>query len=253
MERFSTCTLGGNASVPILAPELKMPQIFSKSFRKNLKRLLYERYRLVILRGQVVLDMEKMSNLTTRDSIRVCSLHAVAEEIYSKPVIGNVAELGVYQGHFAKDIHSVFPDRNLYLFDTFQGFSQQDQEVDRGGGFSSAAEDFSDTSVNLVLGKMDHPEKVKIRAGYFPDSVQETDRTETFAFVSIDADLYKPIYDGLAFFYPRLSPGGFIFIHDYNNKDYPGVKAALRKYCEEEKINCFPLVDPCGTAVITKG
>jgi O-methyltransferase len=230
-----------------------MPQIFSKSFRKNLKRLLYERYRLVILRGQVVLDMEKLSNLTTRDSVRVCSLYACAEEIYSKPVIGNVAELGVYQGDFAKNIHSVFPDRSLYLFDTFQGFSQQDREVDRGGGFSSAAEDFSDTSVNLVLEKMAHPEKVIIRAGYFPESIQETDLKECFAFVSIDADLYKPIYDGLAFFYPRLSPGGFIFVHDYNNKDYPGVKAALRKYCEEEKISCFPLVDPCGTAVLTKG
>ena len=230
-----------------------MPQIFSTSFRKNLKGLLYERYRLVILRGQVVLDMEKLSTLTTRDSIRVCSLHAVAEDIRSKSVAGSVAELGVYQGDFAKHIHGEFPERSLYLFDTFQGFSQKDQEVDRGGGFSSASEDFSDTSVNLVLGKMDHPEKIKIRAGYFPESLEETDRAESFAFVSIDADLYKPIYDGLAFFYPRLNPGGFIFIHDYNNQDYPGAKAAVRKYCEEARISCFPLVDPCGTAVITKG
>lgn len=216
-----------------------MPQIFSKSFRKNLKRLLYERYRLVVLRGQVVLDMEKLSNLTTRDSIRVCSLHAVAEEIHSHSVIGNVAELGVYQGEFARYIHREFPDRNLYLFDTFQGFSQQDQEVDRSGGFSSAAEDFSDTSVNLVLGKMDDPDRVKIRAGYFPESVQETDLTKSFAFVSIDADLYKPIYDGLAFFYPRLSPGGFIFIHDYNNKDYPGAKAAVESTANKKRSAAF--------------
>jgi O-methyltransferase len=230
-----------------------MPQIFSESFKKNLKRQLYERYRLVILRGQVVLDMEKMSNLTTRDSLRVCSLHAIAEEIYTKPVEGSVAELGVYQGHFAKDINAEFPDRNLYLFDTFQGFSEQDKEVDRSSGLSSATEDFSDTSVDLVLKKMSYPEKVRIRAGYFPESTQETDKQERFAFVSIDTDLYKPIYDGLQFFYPRLNPGGYIFVHDYNNKDYPGVKAAVRKYCEEENINCFPLVDPCGTGVIAKG
>jgi O-methyltransferase len=230
-----------------------MPQMFSEPFRKNLKRLLYERYRLVILRGQVVLDMETMSNLTTRDSLRVCSLHAIAEEIYVKPVAGSVAELGVYQGDFAKRINAVFPDRNLYLFDTFQGFSEQDKKVDIGGGYSSAAEDFSDTSVDLVVTKMSHPEKVKIRAGYFPESVQEADKQERFAFVSIDADLYKPIYDGLQFFYPRLNPGGYIFVHDYNNKDYPGVKAAVRKYCDEENINCFPLIDPCGTGVIAKG
>jgi O-methyltransferase len=230
-----------------------MARRFSESFKRNLKRLLYERYRLVILRGQVVLDMEKMSNLTTRDFLRVCSLHAIAEEIYAKPVKGSVAELGVYQGHFAKDINAVFPDRNMYLFDTFQGFSEKDKEIDIGGGFSSAAEDFSDTNVEMVLEKMSHREKVTVRAGYFPESVQETDKDERFAFVSIDTDLYKPIYDGLRFFYPRLNPGGYIFIHDYNNKDYPGVNAAVKKYCEEENINCFPLVDPCGTGVIAKG
>ena len=225
----------------------------SESFKKNLKRLLYERYRLVILRGQVVLDMDKMSNLTTRDSLRVCSLHAVGEEIAAKSVKGSVSELGVYQGDFAKHINAVFPDRNLYLFDTFQGFSERDKKVDIGAGFSSAAEDFSDTNVDMVLAKMRHPEKVTIRAGYFPESLREADEQERFAFVSIDTDLYKPIYDGLRFFYPRLSPGGYIFVHDYNNKDYPGVNAAVRKYCEEENINCFPLVDPCGTGVVAKG
>lgn len=215
--------------------------------------MLYERHRLVILRGQVVLDMEKMSNLTTRDSVRVCSLHAVAAEIYGKSIPGSVAELGVYQGDFAKDINAAFPDRNLYLFDTFQGFNERDKNIDIGGGFSSAAEDFSNTNVDLVLQKMSQPDKVTIRAGYFPESVQDSDREERFAFVSIDTDLYKPIYDGLQFFYPRLNPGGYIFVHDYNNKEYPGVNAAVKKYCEETSINCFPLIDPCGTGVIAKG
>ena len=230
-----------------------MAQSLSKSFRKKLKRLLYERFRLVIMRGQIVLEMDRLSNLTSREFIRVCSLASVAEEIYANAVHGNVAELGVYQGDFAKHIHTAFPDRNLFLFDTFAGFGETDKGVDREGGFSAATEDFSDTNVDLVLKKMKHREKAIVRAGYFPESLQDTDMQESFAFVSIDADLYKPIYDGLQFFYPRLSKGGYIFVHDYNNNDYPGVKAAVRKYCSEEGVNCFPLVDPCGTAVITKG
>lgn len=230
-----------------------MAHSLSKSFRKKLKRLLYKRFRLVIMRGQIVLDMTSLSGLTSRDYIRVGSLEAVAEEIRANSVGGSVAELGVYQGDFAKHIHTAFPDRNLYLFDTFEGFSETDKGVDRAGGFSAATEDFSDTNVDLVLKKMEHREKVIVRAGYFPESLQDTDKQEFFAFVSIDADLYKPIYHGLQFFYPRLSKGGYIFVHDYNNHDYPGVKAAVRKYCEEEGVNCFPLVDPCGTAVITKG
>lgn len=230
-----------------------MAQIFSKKFRKNLKRLLYTRFRLVIMRGQIVLDMERLSHLTSRDYLRVCSLASVAEEIHANSVPGSVAELGVYQGDFAKHIHAAFPDRNLYLFDTFQGFSDEDKEPELGGGFSSATEDFSNTTIELVLKKLDHPEKAIVRAGYFPASIQDVDNSECFAFVSIDADLYKPIYDGLQFFYPRLSKGGHIFVHDYNNTDYPGAKAAVQQYCNENGINYFPLVDPCGTAVISKG
>lgn len=225
----------------------------SAPFRRDLKSTLYRRFRLVILRGQVVLDMDRLAKLTTRDSIRVCSLHAVAQEINENAVSGSVAELGVYQGDFAKDIHAAFPDRRLYLFDTFEGFHVSDKGVEVTEGFSTGSEDFSDTSVDTVMKKMARPEQVAIRAGYFPESIQEADRAETFAFVSIDADLYQPIYEGLKFFYPRMSKGGYIFVHDYNNADYPGVKAAVRKYCVEAGIGFVPLVDPCGTAIIAKG
>jgi O-methyltransferase len=227
--------------------------LFSPAFKQNLKRALYRRTRLVILRGQIVLDMDQLSGLTSRDYLRVCSLRAAAQEIHEQSIPGCVAELGVYQGDFAKHIHAAFPDRPIYLFDTFQGFHPVDRSIDVSGNFSSAAEDFSATSIDLVLKKLAHPDKAVVRAGYFPDSIQDQDRAQSFAFVSIDADLYKPIYDGLQFFYPRLSPGGYIFLHDYNNSDYPGTKAAVRKYCQETGISYFPLVAPCGTAVITKG
>ena len=230
-----------------------MAQTLAASFKKKLKHSLYERFGLVIMRGQIVLEMERLSNLTSWDYIRVCSLELVAEEIRNNSVKGCVAELGVYRGNFAKHIHSAFPDRNLYLFDTFEGFNEKDKRAEIDGGFSSAMEDFSDTTVDQVLKKIGNPNHVTVRAGYFPDSIQEPETRESFAFVHIDADLYKPIYDGLKFFYPRLSPGGYIFVHDYNNQEYPGVKAAVKKYCRESGINCFPLVDPCGTAVLTKG
>ena len=226
---------------------------FSKSARRNIKRILYERFRLVILRGQVVLKMDTMRQLTTRDSIRVCSLEAVAEEIRTHSIPGSVAELGVYQGQFAQYIQAAFPDRTLYLFDTFEGFSDKDKSVDVGGGFSSATEDFSDTTVDLVLENMPSPQSVVIRKGYFPETLLDSDREEKFAFVSIDTDLYKPMYEGLEFFYPRLSSGGYIFLHDFNNKDYPGARAAVTEYCRKHSVGYFPLVDPCGTAVISKG
>lgn len=62
----------------------------------------------------------------TNDNFRLSSLELVANEIYKNNIKGNVAELGVFRGDFAKFINLSFPDRKLYLFDTFEGFDEKD-------------------------------------------------------------------------------------------------------------------------------
>lgn len=184
------------------------------------------------------------------DYIRNSSLELMAYEIYEKNIEGAVAELGVYRGDFAKLINVAFPDKKLYLFDTFEGFDDRDKDIEKENSFSTAKQDFSQTSIELIISKMKYPKNCIIKKGYFPDTAKGLD--EIFAFVSIDTDLYKPIYDGLVYFYQRLSSGGGIFVHDYNNAGYKGAKEAVRTFCNESKINYFPLSDCCGSAVIIK-
>lgn len=184
------------------------------------------------------------------DYVRNSSLELVAHEIITNSITGSVAELGVYRGDFARIINEAFPDRKLYLFDTFEGFNKQDIQVDRKQDYSAGSQDFSKTSIDLVLRKMKTPGNCIITPGYFPESAAGV--ADIFAFVSIDADLYKPVYDGLSFFYPLLAKGGYIFVHDYNNDEYKGARAAVMEYCREMNIAYFPLPDACGTAVICK-
>jgi O-methyltransferase len=184
------------------------------------------------------------------DYVRNSSLELVAHEINEQRIAGSVAELGVYRGDFAKIINEVFPDRKLYLFDTFRGFHNTDVGIDKRQSFSAGDQDFTKTSIDLVLGKMKYPTNCIVKPGYFPDTARDV--RDTFAFVSIDADLYKPIYDGLCFFYPLLAKGGCLFVHDYNNDEYQGARKAVRKFCRENNIGFFPLPDACGTAVIYK-
>ena len=184
------------------------------------------------------------------DYVRNSTLELVAHEINSNGIRGSVAELGVYRGDFARIINEAFPDRKLYLFDTFEGFDRQDVLVDRNRDYSSGAQDFSETSVEIVLGKMKTPGNCIVKPGYFPESAAGVG--DVFAFASIDADLYKPVFDGLFFFYPRLAKGGYIFVHDYNNDEYKGTRAAVKEYCREMDIPYLPLPDACGTAVLCK-
>jgi O-methyltransferase len=184
------------------------------------------------------------------DYIRLSTLELVGNEINAKGIKGNVAELGVYKGKFARYINQYFPDRILYLFDTFEGFDNRDVVREKNEHFSSGDQDFSDTSVAAVLRLMPFPAKCRPVKGFFPESAMGIE--DTFAFVSLDADLYEPIYSGLQFFYPRLIKGGYIFIHDFNNDLYKGSRKAVEQFCVEHNIGFVPLPDSGGSAIITK-
>jgi O-methyltransferase len=184
------------------------------------------------------------------DYIRLSTLELVSHEIKYAGIVGNVAELGVYKGKFARYINQYFPERKLYLFDTFEGFDRRDIKTEQELHLTSGEQNFSDTSLQKVLNQMKFPGKCIPVKGYFPESASAIE--DKFVFVSLDADLYHPIYSGLRFFYPMLAKGGYIFVHDFNNVNYKGVGEAVKRFCNEESIGFVPLPDSGGTAIITK-
>jgi len=97
---------------------------------------------------------------------------------------------------------------------------------------------------------MKHKGNCIIKKGYFPETADGV--VDTFAFVNIDVDLSEPIYNGLCWFYPRLEKGGYIFVHDYNNKDWPGAKEGVKKFVKEYGVPYFPLSDVYGSVVFMK-
>lgn len=192
---------------------------------------------------------------------RLNALQNVAFELERKNIKGNVAELGVYRGEFAKHINKVFSERTIHLFDTFEGFPIQDineeNKISLMSDLNYVAEGhLSDTSVDLVMSKMVFPNKVIIHKGYFPETAKNLKSSEMFAFVSIDVDLYRPVYEGLNYFYERLTTGGgVIFLHDYYGDEFPNVISAFDKFCNvqlEKGINVkyVPIGDGCSLGIV---
>lgn len=159
----------------------------------------------------------------------------------------------MFKGEFAQYLNIAFPDRKLYLFDTFEGFESNEaaKEVSNANITDTEVDAFKNTSVDLVMEKMVYTNQVIIRKGYFPQTADGLD--EQYAFVSIDMDLEDSIYSGLEYFYPRLSSGGYIFIHDYNSV-CQAVEWAVDKYEKDigKIIPKVPVADANGTLVITK-
>ncbi|TCT14025.1 macrocin-O-methyltransferase TylF [Natranaerovirga pectinivora] len=186
------------------------------------------------------------------DYVRLSTVDLMAREIKEKEIAGAIAELGVYKGDFTRLINDYFPERKLYLFDTFEGFSKEDVNVEEENELSKAkVGHLGDTNVELVLRKLLHKDNVIIKKGYFPESVYDLEE-KVYAFVSIDVDLFKPTYEGILYFYKKLAKGGYILVHDYNHPDYTGVKKAVKQACKELGINYIPLSDYFGSVVISK-
>ena len=197
-----------------------------------------------IAEEKIVVYQEFTKDVIWEDE-RIIELRKCIQMMKERHIEGAMAEVGVYTAEFSKLFNRYFPERKLYLFDTFSGFDSSRDLVDE-----SDTSRFQDTSVELVMGKMVNPENVIIRKGYFPDTVDGLE--EKFALVSLDCDLYNPILAGLKYFYPRLVSGGYIFIHDFGSYHYTEVKTAVYEFCKETQMAIVPLTDRCQSVIISK-
>lgn len=227
-----------------------MIQSLSKAINYLLGKAILKNSKVALAPTLEYLDRPRAIDTRYFDYIRLSTLELLCYEINSNQVPGNVAELGVFKGKFARYLNQHFPDRSLYLFDTFEGFDNRDIGTEKENGYSTGDQDFHNTSVAQVLGRMPYRDRCIVKKGYFPESAGDVD--DVFAMVSLDTDLYEPIYNGLCFFYPRLSKGGYILIHDFNNDLYKGVRDAVQKFCRENNIGYVPIADKAGTVIISK-
>jgi O-methyltransferase len=181
------------------------------------------------------------------DYFRYATLGLALRRILVEDIPGAVAEVGVYRGDMSRFIHSLTPQRTLYLFDTFEGFPPSDVQFEGHSGM------FRDTSVELVMEKVGNSNQVRIRKGYVPDTLAGLEH-ERFAFVLLDVDLYKPMKDSLQFFYPRLSRGGYLVVHDYNNPPNPSllVNRALTEFMADKPERIIEIADKWGSVLFRK-
>jgi len=181
--------------------------------------------------------------------IRKIWLTDLAKTFYARNIIGNVAEAGVFRGDFAQHINITFPDKTLYLFDTFEGFPAQDVEKEELPSNSKAGY-YDATSEELVLNKLPHKEKAIIKKGYFPQTAQGIN--DKFCFVNLDLDLYQPTLEGLKFFWDKMSECGVILVHDYFGVAFPNVKTAVADFEKwlGEPLKMLPIGDIYSIAIV---
>ena len=180
----------------------------------------------------------------SNDYVRLATLELLCRRLADVP--GAAAELGVYRGFFARCINQLLPERKLYLFDSYEGFSE---EANASESFQAA---HANTTIEKVLAILPYPEKVIVKPGFFPESLGGLE--EQFCLVSLDVDFYQTTLDGLRYFWPRLEKGGYLLLHDWGSPKLPEVAKALADIEAElgYRIPSVPLCDVGGSLVLCK-
>jgi O-methyltransferase len=178
----------------------------------------------------------------TRRKVSVVLRDSEAYNVYSATIQtakipGPIAEVGVFQGGSARLICAVKGDRDLHLFDTFEGLpapSQFDPKF-KSGSFAA-----SQSQVQSLLSGFCN---LHFHKGLFPASAAGMEHLR-FSFVHIDVDLYKSTRACLDWFYPRLNHGGLLISHDY--REVEGVRKAFQEFFSD-KPEC--LIELSGTQI----
>ena len=124
----------------------------------------------------------------------------------------------------------------MWIYDSFEGLPEK-SDKDR----SALGVDFQKGV--LVVTKREVKERFLraglpvpvIKKGWFAD-LTEMDMPEKIAFAFLDGDLYESIKDSLTLVGPKMSSGGVMLVHDYNNSALPGVAKAVNEWMQGKDL-----------------
>jgi len=187
------------------------------------------------------------------DSIRVHLLIRLIEQVSAIPS-GDYIEMGTQYGGTAKIIFDQMrPDRHLYCFDTFHGFTREDLDAESkifAHGFTTESiTPMPWTEVRDIITGGQQTDRLTLVPGHVPDSLESYPHL-TFRFAHLDMDLYEPTRGALEWLWPRMERTGIIFLHDYDC--LPGVKKAVDDFSAKVGQSSLPVGDRFGSVLIAK-
>ena len=155
-------------------------------------------------------------------------------------ILGDMAEVGAYQGGSSKIICEAKKEQIFHIFDTFEGLPNVTEKDIHFGTKFWKDNDFNHTSEEKVKKYLSKYSNVFFHKGLFPFTAEPIMNSK-FSFVHLDVDLYESTLESLKFFYPRLVTGGIILTHDFHSH---GVNTAFHEFFNNKQI---PFIELTGS------
>jgi len=178
--------------------------------------------------------LQKVGNECYLDNEEKYTIYSSVKAVNDLP--GDIAEVGVYKGGSAKLICEIKRNKDLYLFDTFEGLPKtSNEDLVREGWLN-------DTSLDAIKKYLAEYNGIHFFKGRFPETARAVS-SKKFSFVHLDSDIYQSTLDGLKFFWPRMISEGRIVSHDFNARDVRGVRQAFEEFFKDSREKIIEIAD----------
>ena len=207
---------------------------------------------------RVTIDAVRPFTMTSSE--RIWSLLKAVDYIVDQPIPGDFVECGVWRGgsvmamaHRLQERGQT--DRNLWLYDTYEGMTpptQEDIEATTGATAQQLLEatDIADGNNVWCVADLDDVTANITSTGYPLDHVTfvkgdvavtlHEQAPESIALLRLDTDWYESTRVGLELLYPRLALGGVCILDDYGH--WQGARKAVDDYFDQQGFR--PLMHP---------
>ena len=175
-----------------------------------------------------------MIGLKRLDNVQFC-----VEAALSQGIPGDLIETGVWRGGATILMRAILraygiQDRTVWVADSFEGLPPPNPEkypYDTGDVhhlYKELVVSLEQVQANFECYDL-LDEQVRFLKGWFSQTLPSAP-IEKLAVIRLDGDMYESTMDGLVNLYPKLSPGGYIIIDDYQNIYTPGCRRAVDDY-----------------------
>lgn len=200
--------------------------------------------------------IDEISKFTLTNPERIVSLIRAIKYIEKNKIEGDIVECGVWKGgsimaslRTLKNLNSF--DRDIYLYDTFEGMSEPTEIDESFKGESASAAYFTKNEfwnrieclsplqeVQNNVKSINYPiERIHFIKGKVEETIPNNMIPEKIAVLRLDTDWYESTLHELEYLFPRLVKGGIIIIDDYGH--WQGCKKAVDEYIERNNIELF--------------
>lgn len=134
----------------------------------------------------------------------------------------------------------------LWLYDSFEGLPAKTREDNSAAGDAFQAGELLVTKREVIEKFKKMGLKLpKIKKAFFDDLDIIYDIPEKISYAFLDGDLYQSIKTSLRLVTDKMSPGGVIIVHDYNNPELPGSARAVDEWLKahQAKVASFRVAE----------